>query len=604
MISADSGGTFTTYTYDYRNRLTEVTQGGTVIATYTYNALDQRIGVQEGGSRTWTVYNGTSADATPYADFNGSGTLLTRYLYGPGVINGAVVDEILARTSSGGTTAWYLPDNLGSVRDIVSSSGSLLDHIVYDSFGNILTETNASNGDRFKFAGMQYDSTTHQYFDQARWYGSGSGRFLSVDPTGFTAADTDLYRYAANSPENLTDPTGLSYWSDYWYYLNNPNKLDPGFREVQIGAMTAAVVSTAIVSGGITAGAAGMQFVAFGAAWGGAVLGTAAYLNGGSLYDATMAGAQRGALIANDILFWAALGEAAVRAIVNRTSTTFAQLSCFPAGTLVATADGLRPIESIVAGERVWAYDLIASEWKLRHVLRTYSRPCGGSAAAVTVAGETIDSTSRHPYFVVRGENLEDRPRLEHLAEVPAGATTPGRWVDAMDLMVGDALLLRDGRIEPIQHLRTYPFFDTVYNFDVDDLHCYAIGRSSVLVHNSNGPDGPPAGVAPDTVRQFQGTEKPWTTGATPNSTYTHIDPKTGRAIQNAVYDQNGNVIGHVDFTNHGPGALSGHGHQFPQPGNPGSGHGPGKPHIPYDQLPPGWGILPPGVSPRKPIGE
>ena len=60
-ISANSGGTFTTYTYDYRNRLTEVTQGGTVIATYTYNALDQRIGIQESSGRTWTVYNGTSA---------------------------------------------------------------------------------------------------------------------------------------------------------------------------------------------------------------------------------------------------------------------------------------------------------------------------------------------------------------------------------------------------------------------------------------------------------------------------------------------------------------------------------------------------------------
>ena len=65
MISADSGATFTTYTYDYRNRLTEVTQGGTVIATYIYNALDQRIGVQESGTQTWTVYNGTSADANP-----------------------------------------------------------------------------------------------------------------------------------------------------------------------------------------------------------------------------------------------------------------------------------------------------------------------------------------------------------------------------------------------------------------------------------------------------------------------------------------------------------------------------------------------------------
>ena len=65
----------------------------------------------------------------------------------------------------------------GSVRDIVSSSGSELDHVVYDSFGNIVTETNASNGDRFKFAGMQYDSTTGQYYDHARNYGSLIGRF-------------------------------------------------------------------------------------------------------------------------------------------------------------------------------------------------------------------------------------------------------------------------------------------------------------------------------------------------------------------------------------------------------------------------------------------
>ena len=91
-----------------------------------------------------------------------------RYLFGPGVVNGAVMTSILARTSSGGTTAWYLTDNLGSVRDIVSTSGSELDHIVYDSFGNIVTETDVSNGDRFKFAGMQYDATSGQYFDNLR----------------------------------------------------------------------------------------------------------------------------------------------------------------------------------------------------------------------------------------------------------------------------------------------------------------------------------------------------------------------------------------------------------------------------------------------------
>ena len=55
----------TTYTYDYENRLTNVTVGGTVMATYTYNALGQRIGIDDSGTQTWTVYNGTSPTPTP-----------------------------------------------------------------------------------------------------------------------------------------------------------------------------------------------------------------------------------------------------------------------------------------------------------------------------------------------------------------------------------------------------------------------------------------------------------------------------------------------------------------------------------------------------------
>jgi RHS repeat-associated protein len=203
-----SSHVITTYTYDYRNRLTGVTVGGTVVATCTYDALDHRIGIKDNGTQTWTVYDGSSRNAHPYADFSGSGTLTKRYLYGRGVINGAVVDELLARTSSGASAAWYLPDKLGSVRDIVDGSGNALDHVVYDSFGNIVTETNASNGDQFKYAEMQFDPVIGIYYDEARFYSSTTGRFIRLDPLGFPSGDANLYRYVANSSTNYVDPSG------------------------------------------------------------------------------------------------------------------------------------------------------------------------------------------------------------------------------------------------------------------------------------------------------------------------------------------------------------------------------------------------------------
>jgi len=236
MVSATDTSTqvVTSYTYDYENRLTQVTTGGSVVASYTYNALDQRIGINDNGTQTWTVYDGTSADAHPYADFNGLGSLTVRYLFGPTVVNGVVTTGILARTSANGSTAWYLTDKLGSVRDIVDTSGNELDHIVYDSFGNILSQSNAANGDRFMFAGMQFDATTGQYYDNARWYGSGVGRFLSQDPTGFAAGDTNLDRYVGNGPSNATDPSGRDGTNNgAWVYMGSSVKL-VGYQSMSV----------------------------------------------------------------------------------------------------------------------------------------------------------------------------------------------------------------------------------------------------------------------------------------------------------------------------------------------------------------------------------
>jgi RHS repeat-associated protein len=195
----------TSFTYDYRNRLVSVTQGGSTIASYTYDALNRRIGFNVNGTQTWTVYDGKAATANPYADFDfdGSGNLKVRYLYG------LAVDELLARTNSSGVTAWYLPDRLGTIRDIANTSGTVIDHVVYTSFGGVTSESNSANGDRFKFTGRENDAPLSLYYFRSRYLNPAIGTFLTQDLIGFSSGDCNLVRYVHNDAPNYIDPTGF-----------------------------------------------------------------------------------------------------------------------------------------------------------------------------------------------------------------------------------------------------------------------------------------------------------------------------------------------------------------------------------------------------------
>jgi RHS repeat-associated protein len=46
-------------------------------------------------------------------------------------------------------------------------------------------------------------------YNRARYYDPKAGRWISQDPTGFSAGDNNLYRYLANNPTDDTDPSGL-----------------------------------------------------------------------------------------------------------------------------------------------------------------------------------------------------------------------------------------------------------------------------------------------------------------------------------------------------------------------------------------------------------
>ncbi|WP_269465750.1 RHS repeat-associated core domain-containing protein [Paraburkholderia caribensis] len=116
-----------------------------------------------------------------------------------------------------------------------------------------------------------------------------------------------------------------------------------------------------------------------------------------------------------------------------------------------------------------------------------------------------------------------------------------------------------------------------------------------------------PLGLTAGSGGQTSGTARPPLTGATPNSIYTKSDSTGTVAVQNAVYDGNGDLIGQVDFKNHGGCACSGHAHPIQPPGSAASvaaAHGPNAPHIPPSDVPAEWKAIPPGMKPATPIGQ
>ncbi len=112
---------------------------------------------------------------------------------------------MLSREANGQVT-WSLGDRQGSVVDLVNEQGEVVNHFVYDSFGNRTGSTTADF--RFGYTGRELDTETGLYYYRARYYDSAVGRFISEDPIGFSAGDTNLYRYVGNNATNYTDPSG------------------------------------------------------------------------------------------------------------------------------------------------------------------------------------------------------------------------------------------------------------------------------------------------------------------------------------------------------------------------------------------------------------
>ena len=85
----------------------------------------------------------------------------------------------------GGATYYLSYDQVGSLRLVADGSGNVVKRISYDSFGNILEDTNPSFTIPFGFAGGLHDHDTGLVRFGYRDYDPEVGRWTAKDPIGF-----------------------------------------------------------------------------------------------------------------------------------------------------------------------------------------------------------------------------------------------------------------------------------------------------------------------------------------------------------------------------------------------------------------------------------
>jgi len=199
----------TQYDYSTRGELLSVNLPDDRMIEYIHDPLGRRIAKKvDGVTIEKYLWQGLTRLLAVY---DGSGTLLMRFEYADGMMPFAMTKE--------GYTYYLTYDQVGSLRVVADTSGNVVKGIEYDSFGNIINDTNSSFTIPFGFAGGLHDRDTNLIRFGFRDYDPDTGRWTAKDPILFAGGDTDLYGYCLNDPVNSVDPEGLVVWGQIFKWV-------------------------------------------------------------------------------------------------------------------------------------------------------------------------------------------------------------------------------------------------------------------------------------------------------------------------------------------------------------------------------------------------
>ncbi len=180
------------YSYDHANRLTQVTEGS-LTTQFAYNGDGIRTSKTVAGDTTEYVLDLAATLPVVISDTEAV------YLYGLDIVAQQQAERL-----------YYVHDGLGSVRQLLDTTGQIETNYAYDPFGVPLVGGEVYNP--YQFTGEAWDAEVELLYLRARYYQPGTGRFITKDPWGgdvWRPGTLNRYVYVRNNPVNLGDPTGL-----------------------------------------------------------------------------------------------------------------------------------------------------------------------------------------------------------------------------------------------------------------------------------------------------------------------------------------------------------------------------------------------------------
>ncbi|TSC23068.1 polymorphic toxin-type HINT domain-containing protein [Corallococcus sp. Z5C101001] len=456
-------------TYGPNGHVASATRG-TTQWNFLYDEAGQRILKRE-GSTPVAAY----LEAGEYLDASG----LTLPVHFAGQLVG-VIQQGVFRPLAADARGTLLTDTVGAP-------------FVASPYGNRAAHPDVSPA--LEFVQKGYDADLGLIRMGVRDYDATLGQFLSPDglflesPEQCLAnpSECNLYSYARGNPTGFTDPSGKCSAS----LATGIDCMGPALAQgaaieaEMVDAWRGGNYGTAAVAGILNVGNGAYVVTAF-MAQGVVDVGNGTYTATSGFMEGDYDKALNGSVQTLMSFTFARLGQvasalsaelapvtritaqmAATKAGTTMTTAMLEGGGCFVAGTVVLTAEGMRPIEEVTVGDQVWAWDEESQAPGWHPVTRTFIKLRRAVVKLELVAAdgtvETLGTTVEHPFWV------------------------QGRgWTQAQNLVVGDALITAQGAPVRIRALSLAAESATVYNLEVEQAHTYFVGTLATWVHNTS----------------------------------------------------------------------------------------------------------------------